>query len=121
MLTRGDKLLVVVLAVLLLLSVPVALAAARTPVDSVVIEGPSGRTVVPLHRDTDVMVDGLLGTATVEIREGAVRVSSAPCPDHVCVETGWVDRGGRVIACVPGGISVRLSSSREGALDAVVR
>ncbi len=120
MLTRGDKLLVVALSALLLLSAPAALAAARTPVDSVIIESPTGRSVVPLDRDADVMVDGLLGTITVEIRGAAVRVAHAPCPDHVCVDTGWVNRAGRVIACVPSGVCIRLSSAREGALDAVV-
>ncbi len=121
MLTRGDKRLVVALAALLVLSVPAALAAAGTPVDSVIVESPTGRTVLPLDSDADLAVEGLLGTLAVEIRGGAVRVGSAPCPDQVCVQAGWIDRGGRVIACVPSGVTVRLSSSREEALDAVVR
>jgi len=40
-----------------------------------------------------------IGTHTVEIREGAVRVSEARCPLKICEKQGWVKEG--VIICAP--------------------
>lgn len=50
--------------------------------------------------------DGLC--LTVEIAGGAVRVSASDCPDHICMQSGTLSRGGQSAVCVPAGITVQV-------------
>jgi hypothetical protein len=110
------------MAALLLALWPLAAASGGQAGDRmVVIEGPSGRTTVPLSEDTELMIDGLLGTVHVQVMDQSVRVREAGCPDHICERTGPVSSPGSVIACVPNGVSVRVEGRGDARLDAVVR
>jgi hypothetical protein len=105
--TRADRMLVAVLAAVALLAFPATrLLAGTTTGEDVVVTGP---------------VDGLRGPIEVELKGGAVRVVSSPCPDHLCVRQGLVSGPGAALVCVPGGVSVRLGGGDPRALDAVVR
>ncbi len=53
-------------------------------------------------------IDGPLGTSVVEVKPGAIRMNYSPCPDHYCMETGWINRPGRLIVCVPNRIVVKI-------------
>ena len=72
-----------------------------------------------LHTPTRFTVTGYQNiTLTVEIRDEQVRVQSSTCPDHVCVHTGWLSRGGQAAVCVPAGISLRVVGGND-AVDGV--
>ncbi len=43
------------------------------------------------------------GSNTVEIKDNKVAVTSATCPDHICMSMGWCDSG-MPIACLPNGL-----------------
>jgi hypothetical protein len=117
---RGDRLVVVMVALLAVLAWPATLLAAAGRADTVVVTGPSGTSRLALRPDRTVEVDGLHGPVSVEIRGGAVRVTASPCPDQLCVHQGAVSRLGSAVVCVPSGVSVRLGGG-DDALDAVVR
>ncbi|MGE5587679.1 MAG: NusG domain II-containing protein [Clostridia bacterium] len=68
---------------------------------------------VPFSQVTEVMtVDVPAGggrTVTVEIAEdGRARVLASDCPDKVCVKTGWIDRPGELIVCLPNRVVVKI-------------
>lgn len=119
--SRADRILIVCLAVVAALAIPVTVRGAENGPSIVVVEGPKGRTTLPLSENTTVDAEGSTGTVTVLVQGGAVCVRDAECPDHVCVDTGWIESRGRVIACVPNGVTVRVESRGMEGLDAVVR
>ncbi len=52
-------------------------------------------------------------TLTVTIADGAVSVTSADCPDRVCVKTGEISTAGSVIVCIPAEVVVRVRGTEE--------
>lgn len=117
---RGDRLVVVVVALAAVLSWPATLIAAAGRSDAFVVSGPGGRSSLSPRPDREVVVDGLRGPITLAVRDGAVRVISSPCPDQLCVHRGAVSGAGGAIVCAPGGVTVMVGGE-DDALDAVVR
>jgi hypothetical protein len=58
--------------------------------------------------DGTIFVEGVLGTTTVEIKQGNVHVLSSPCENHICMNTGWISNPGQIIVCLPNEVVVRL-------------
>ena len=50
------------------------------------------------------------GKNIVEIKNGAVGVIEADCPDKICVRRGAIKNFGEVIACVPHKILIEIAS-----------
>lgn len=60
----------------------------------------------------------------LEWGEGQIRFAEADCPDQVCVRSGWLGaKRGRVAACLPAGLVLKLSDPLSGTddLDLVIR
>lgn len=53
--------------------------------------------------------DGHENLITVE--PGRIRVTSANCPDQICVNSGWLDSGVEPIVCLPAKLVIRLEES----------
>ena len=118
--TRADRILVAVLALAIVLSLPlVSIASSHTPSDAVV-KAPEGRTVLDLSKDGVFEIQGRQGVVRLSVSRGQVSALSADCPDQICVRSGAA-RPGRPIVCAPNGVSVTLSGSQEGGVDAVSR
>jgi hypothetical protein len=65
---------------------------------------------------------GPLGITHIICREGRVRITSSPCPDHLCMKMGWISHEGEALICLPNRIFVTLRRERNGArVDAVTR
>jgi hypothetical protein len=58
-------------------------------------------------------VEGPIGIHRIEVNQGRVRVYEAPADDplKICEKTGWIDREGPIIVCVPNSLSLWLESS----------
>lgn len=58
-------------------------------------------------------VEGPIGIHIIEVNQGRVRVLEAPAADplKICEKTGWIDREGPIIVCVPNSLSLWLESS----------
>ncbi len=120
--TRADRILIIVIAAIALVSIPATImASGLTSASSVYVSGPGGETVVPIGTDRVLEVAGLRGPVTVQVVGGAVSVVDADCPDHLCVRSGPVSRPGSVIVCVPNAVTVRVGGERSDGLDAVAR
>lgn len=118
--TRGDRIVVVVVALLAVLAWPATMLAAAGRSDVAIVTGPSGTTQVSLGSDRVLEVEGLRGIVRIEVSGESVRVAESACPDHLCVAQGRVSAPGAAIVCVPNGVSVRLGGGAH-ALDSVVR
>ena len=58
-----------------------------------------------------VETDG--GYNVITVKNGAVRVSDADCPDRVCVNRGWMTGGYMPIVCLPHRLVIELVSGGE--------
>jgi hypothetical protein len=121
--TRGDKLLVAAVLVAALLAAAQLWFRPAEPSGQAVISvgGTVLRTValLPGGESTTFPVAGELGTALVEIAGDRVRMLDAPCPNHVCMNQGWITSPGASIICMPGKIVVRIEGATP--VDAVTR
>lgn len=61
---------------------------------------------VPLGDDHTERIEAGPVRMVVEVRGGRVRVRESTCPDQYCVRTGWIDRPGQSIVCVPGRVVI---------------
>ena len=44
----------------------------------------------------------------LEIKDGAVHMLYANCPDQICVNTGWIDQEHDMIVCMPNKVIVQI-------------
>ena len=81
----------------------------------------SGATVVrtvPLSINTSFTVTGPNGgTNTVTVKDGAIAVTEASCPDHYCMLRGYCS-GGTQIVCLPNSLIIRFLE--DSGVDGVV-
>ncbi len=50
----------------------------------------------------------------IEIKDGRVHMLKADCPDHICIETGWLDNGLPII-CLPNRLVIEYEDGRTDA------
>lgn len=84
----------------------------------VLIEGEEyGR--YPLSKDAVIELPGLLGNNVLTIRDGAAVMTSAVCPDKICMDFGEIHYNTEMIVCRPGSIVVLIENGEVSELDAV--
>lgn len=86
--------------------------------ESVVITTPTETHTLPLFEEASLTLTGRDGvTVVVTVADGTAGFSSSECPDRLCVHTGRLHRAGSSAACVPAGITLRITGAGE--VDAV--
>ena len=114
---------IIVIAALLLLSVVIFVSSlpAQSKETAVAVVSVDGEEYAryPLSEDTQVTIEQDGHTNTIEIKNGAVRVISANCPDNTCVHQGFISKGSEVIVCLPAKLTITLEGA-ESQLDSVV-
>ena len=65
-----------------------------------------------LHVDQEITVTTDRGSNTVTIRDGAVAVTAADCPDHYCMHRGYCT-GGAEIVCLPNRLVIRFLNAQK--------
>lgn len=81
----------------------------------------NGALVRELSLDTDQTFD-LSGdyVNTVTVENGRIAITASTCPGSDCVHSGWADRAGQAIICLPNRIEVRLiGTTGPGNVDAI--
>ncbi len=68
---------------------------------------------VALAADQTLDIEGLIGMARLQIRDGAIRFLESPGRHKVCLRHGWLRHRGESSACVPNGLSVRLTGGTQ--------
>lgn len=47
----------------------------------------------------------------IEISGGKIRISEADCPDHICVNTGWLRSNAAPIICLPNKLTIEFADT----------
>lgn len=53
----------------------------------------------------------------IEWKDGKIRFAEADCPDQVCVRSGWLGKRGKLAACLPGGLVLKMVDEGRGPSD----
>lgn len=69
--------------------------------DGVLVESMS------LWEEREITLEGDY-TSVITLRDGRVAITFSDCPGEDCVASGWIDRAGRSIVCLPNGVEVRV-------------
>ncbi len=64
-----------------------------------------------LFQDQDLHVPGPLGESHIQVRDGQARFVDSPCPNKLCVHSGWLSQGGEVAVCLPNRVSLQVLAS----------
>lgn len=78
---------------------------------------------LPLSGDDELVVRSSAGVNVVRVKEGAVLVAEADCPNQDCVCQGGISSAGQQIVCLPNKLVVSVewhaanSASADGAVD----
>ena len=56
---------------------------------------------LPLNKDTSITLGEGEHINVLVIENGKAAVTEASCPDHVCIDQGWVSYSGQSIVCLP--------------------
>ncbi len=64
-----------------------------------------------LFQDQDLHVPGPLGESHIQVHDGQVHFVNSPCPNKLCVHTGWLSQGGEVAVCLPNRVSLQILAS----------
>lgn len=81
------------------------------PAAEIVQDGKVLKTV-PLSENTEFIIECDDGYNTVTIKDGAVMISAADCPDLVCVKTGAISGGAVPIVCLPHRLEIRVVNGK---------
>ena len=65
----------------------------------------------------EIKVEGDI-EVTLEISSKGVRFKESECPDKLCIHSGLISSG-QSAACLPAGVSVKVSGNSQNAVDAV--
>ena len=85
----------------------------------VAVDG-EGVAELPLGGDTEMVIEGYGGREnTLVIRDREADITSASCPDGVCVRHRAVSRDGESIICLPNRVVVTIRGGEEGNVDGV--
>ncbi len=123
-LTFYDKILIVfvILISLILLLIPFYYFGAAAEDEELILRVQQGDeliktvTVADSYQEPIIFeVEGPIGIHIIEVNQGRVRVREAPAADplKICEKTGWIDREGPIIVCVPNSLSLWLESTNS--------
>lgn len=74
---------------------------------------------LPLNKDTSITLGEGAHTNVLVIENGKAAVTEASCPDHVCIDQGWVGYSGQSIVCLPNKLVVSIEGGTDPDVDGV--
>ena len=77
------------------------------------------RMLESVDLDKDSLFSILNGKMQIKVKDGKIRVTQADCPQHLCVNMGWIEYSGQSIVCVPNKILIEIKSAGPELVDAV--
>jgi len=74
---------------------------------------------VSLRMGRMVNIEGEKGKVVIEVKDGRVRVVDSSCFQKICVNTGWINKPGQNIICLPNKVLVTIEGKESSKIDAV--
>ena len=61
------------------------------------------------------------GYNTISVEQGRICITEASCPDHVCINTGWISDGAIPIVCLPNKLVIQPQKASDDIVDSAVQ
>ena len=106
-------------AVGLIAATAVTAYSGRSNASHVRVQTAGGAFVYNLGADTKLEFEGPIGSTHLEIHDGAARVTSSPCREQICVNSGALTQGGDWTACLPNRIFFEIVGEDESEVDSL--
>jgi len=119
MLTRNDKVLIFSSLALASFFFIKAFFFSREASTALIKVGDIPVQRVPLKIDRTINVQGEKGRVIIEVKDGRVRAVESSCFQKICVNTGWIDKPGQNIICLPNKVLVIIEGKERAGIDAV--
>lgn len=85
------------------------------------VDGTAVKTF-PLNRNTVYSIPAKEDEENIlEIKDGCARITTANCPDKLCVRQKKISRQGETLVCLPHKVVVSIISSKKATLDGVAQ
>ncbi|MBC2575670.1 NusG domain II-containing protein [Peptostreptococcus canis] len=68
---------------------------------------------VPIDKTQTIRIEEKESINIVKIHDNGVEMTSANCPDLVCVKTGFIKNPGESIVCLPHRISIKIVGEKD--------
>ena len=71
-----------------------------------------------INEPIEFTIEGENGqTNDVRAENGRIRITSASCPDKICVHQGWIENGVVPIVCLPNKVTIEIRGDASGDSD----
>ncbi|MFB0527186.1 MAG: NusG domain II-containing protein [bacterium] len=119
MLTRNDRILIFSLVAIAAFSFLRLFFISHEGREALIKVGNGPVQTVSLKMDRRINLEGEKGKVVIEVKEGRVRVVESSCFQKVCVNTGWIDRPGQNIICLPNKVLITIEGKESPKIDAI--
>jgi len=72
---------------------------------------------ISLTMDRKFSIEGDKGKVVIEVKDGRVRVVESSCFQKICVNTGWINKPGQNIVCLPNKVLVTIEGKGSSKID----
>lgn len=120
---KSNRFWIILIAALLIVSAAASIFVYRYHVSgSVVGVYQHGELIERIHLDTvttpyTFTVGSEENYNVISVERGRICVSEASCPDHVCINTGWLSDGAIPIVCLPNELVIQLEGKNDASVD----
>ena len=121
-----DKIVIIVLLILSILPTGIVMIAKSNKGNSNIVIKVDNKVAknIPLNTTSksktyEFEFNGNIGY--LEVKDGKVRMLEMDkeiCPNAICSDTGWIDKGYQSIVCLPNNIIVTIEGSKDDVIDA---
>lgn len=122
-LTKGDKILIVLVIILALSSLAYIRKQAFSQDEkyvSIQVDGEEIKQILFDKQliDHEIPIESEFGYNLLELGDGKVRVTEASCPDQIDVKQGYISNVGETIVCLPNKLVIEIKGIEEdGEID----
>jgi len=78
---------------------------------------------VPLsshHGITEFTITTEQGSNVVEIKDAAIGIIDADCPDQICINMGFIAKPGQTVVCLPHKLMIEVKTDRTSNNDDII-
>jgi len=119
MLTRNDKILILGLVTVASFFFVRLFFISSEGSQALIKVGNSPAQRISLRMDRIINLEGEKGKVTIEVKDGRVSVVESSCLQKICVNTGWVNKPGQSIICLPNKVLVTIEGKETLGIDGV--
>lgn len=74
--------------------------------------------VVPLtDEEQEFVIETDLGRNVIKVHNKGIEIVTADCHDHICEGTGFIDKVGEIIVCLPNKVMVEIKGDIKEEID----